>query len=160
MIKTFGRLLLAVGILVMTTSVPYAQATQEPTLITVPSPPVANQAFKVEATFFGPTTPCAFEVADYVGFGQPGLILINCDIFAPRDWVTQKVTVPGQHAGPYEVSFTSSGFSPQPTYATFVIAVADAPPVAVPSMTIVGASVCAVLLALFGIIFASTRRRS
>ena len=158
MTKTLCRLLLAVGVLVTTTSGPLAQGTQEPSLITIPSIPVANQSFKMKASFFGPTTPCLFDLGDYVGFGQPGLILISCDIAAPRQWVTQEVIIPGQHAGPYEVDFASPGFSPRPVYATFTITIADAPPVAVPAATNIGAGLCAVLLSLFGV-FALRRRR-
>jgi hypothetical protein len=158
MMQPIRHLLLAICIFVMPSMNARAQTTQEPSLITIPSIPIANRPFKVEATFFGPTTPCLFEVSEYFGFGQPGLILIACDIEAPRQWVTQELTIPGQHAGPYEVSFASPGFSPEPTYANFAITVADAPPSAVPGMTTVGAGICVVSLALFGVITSRRRR--
>ena len=159
MIQPICRFLFAAFIAVTPSMSPRAQGTQEPSLITIPSIPVANQPFKMKATFFGPTTPCLFLLGDYVGFGQPGLILIDCDIAAPRQWVTQEVIIPGQHAGPYEIDFASPGFSPMPVYATFTMTVADAPPVAVPAMTIAGAGICAVLLVLFGV-RGSRRRRT
>ena len=157
MIKLLCRLLLPLGILVVTAPGPLAQGAQEPSLITIPSTPVANQPFRLKATFFGPTTPCLFNLAEYVGFGQVGLVLISCDITAPRQWVTQEVIVPGQHEGPYEVDFASPGFSPRPVYATFNITVAAAPPVAVPAVSNIGAALGAVFLCLAGVL--GLRRR-